>query len=53
MIGVAGAGLLTVFFLKEVPLVTHKDESYGLIDNKRQVSDEEKTITGEIVEVNT
>lgn len=45
MIGVAGAGLLTVFFLKEIPLVTHTDENFGLVGDSRQpVSDEEKIV---------
>ena len=46
MIGIAGAGLLSVFFLKEIPLVMHTDETFGLVDDRPLVPDEEKTISG-------
>ena len=47
MIGFAGAGLITVFFLREIPLLTHTDEKFGLVDANRQAPDEEKTVVGD------
>ncbi|KAI0352489.1 iron permease [Trametes cingulata] len=35
MVGLCGAGILTLFLLKEVPMVTHTDEAYGLREDLR------------------
>jgi hypothetical protein len=42
MIGISGIGLLTVFFLREIPLNTNVDANYGLKDEKaaKEVSPE-------------
>lgn len=42
MIGVAGAGLLSVLLMKEVPMHTEKDDTYGLSVGQQAVVDEEK-----------
>ena len=46
MIGFSGAGFLTLFLLREVPMQKHTDEKYGL-DDGHQLRDE-----GGIAEVN-
>ena len=43
MIGISGIGIITLAFLKEVPMVAHIDETYGLQDEKLGRPDEEKT----------
>ncbi|GBE86280.1 Efflux pump FUS6 [Sparassis crispa] len=43
MIGIAGLGLLSVFILKEIPMRQSTDVNFGLNDNKKQITDEEKT----------
>ncbi|KAI0368428.1 iron permease [Pilatotrama ljubarskyi] len=35
MVGICGAGTLTLFLLKEVPMVRHTDETYGLREGSR------------------
>lgn len=44
MIGISGAGLLSVLLMREVPMHEVTDETYGLHDDRRPASDEEKTI---------
>ncbi|KAI0080663.1 iron permease [Panus rudis PR-1116 ss-1] len=44
MIGIAGAGILTLPFLKEVELKTHTDESFGLSEGGRARPVDEETI---------
>lgn len=50
MIGLSGLGIITLVFLKEVPMNMHTDENFGLTaeerERKRQ-ADEEKTISGD------
>jgi len=46
MIGISGAGIITVFFLKEIVMKDHTDEAYGLHEVERRKSDEEKTMAG-------
>ncbi|RPD55107.1 iron permease [Lentinus tigrinus ALCF2SS1-6] len=41
MIGVCGAGFLTVLLLKEVPMTTHMDERFAL-EKGEKIADEEK-----------
>ena len=53
MIGIAGAGLLAICFIKEIPLITHTDENFGLVEDRRPVPDEEKTVTGDLSPKNT
>lgn len=54
MIGISGAGILTLFFLKEVPMNAHTDEAYGLSAAEgRAVPDEEKTMTGTVTPPNS
>ena len=35
MVGFCGAGLLSVFLLKEIPMLQHADETYGLKGKER------------------
>ncbi|TFK81246.1 hypothetical protein K466DRAFT_502476, partial [Polyporus arcularius HHB13444] len=42
MIGVCGAGFLTVLLLKEVPMTTHMDERFALEEAGKSLPDEEK-----------
>ncbi|KAF7792059.1 hypothetical protein EIP86_003087 [Pleurotus ostreatoroseus] len=52
MIGLSGAGLLSVLLMQEVTLHEVTDEKYGLrTDDKKQVSDEEKTIAVDVEQV--
>ena len=45
MIGIAGAGIITLVFLKEVPMNTVTDQSYGLnAAQESRSSDEEQTM---------
>ncbi|KAJ7598412.1 iron permease [Mycena floridula] len=44
MIGFAGAGLISVAFLKEVPMRTHTDETFGLQHEKVNGQVEEKSV---------
>lgn len=50
MIGISGLGIITLFFLKEVPMNMHTDENFGLTKGEREdhkQTDEEKTMTGD------
>ncbi len=38
MLGLAGGGMLTVFFLKEIPMHTATDNTYGLQEQKQKRS---------------
>ncbi len=42
MIGICGAGFLTVLLLKEVPMTTHMDERFALEEAGKSLPDEEK-----------
>ena len=42
MVGVAGLGLFSVLLMKEIPMHTDKDETYGLSAGQEKVQDEEK-----------
>ena len=47
MIGISGAGLITLVYLGEVPMNAHTDESYGLhvdVTQEKRARDEETTI---------
>ncbi len=50
MIGISGLGIITLFFLKEVPMNMHTDENFGLTEaekERKRQADEEKTISGD------
>lgn len=51
MIGIAGLGLLTVPFLKEIPMQTHTDTAYGLHDAKDMEKIELRNDTNETLAV--
>jgi len=38
MIGIAGLGFLTLFLLKEIPMVEHTDAQYGLTEAEKEVA---------------
>ncbi|KAJ7598373.1 iron permease [Mycena floridula] len=44
MIAVAGVGLLSVAFLKEITMVTHTDENFGLLEQERAAKTVERVI---------
>ncbi|KAJ7584101.1 iron permease [Mycena floridula] len=44
MIGIGGAGLISVVFLEEVPMKTHTDETFGLKQEKVDQPIEEKSV---------
>jgi hypothetical protein len=54
MMGISGIGLLTVFFLREMPLNTNVDANYGLKDEKtaKKVSPESTSTLVEVPDEN-
>lgn len=50
MVGISGIGIISLLFMKEIPMITYTDQTYGLEEVPGKVDEEKRVVDVTVAE---